>query len=449
MWYSAPFSRQQIYERLRYLELSKDLRTIFQYNNLMFLTAGVLAGRRLGSTWEDAVQARMFRPLGMASSNMSVEDSRRSADFALPYKQKDEQPQEVPFRNIDAIGPAGSVNSNAEDMARWLMLNLGKGKFEGKQVLSENQVEQMQTTQMPIAGQGRREELGPASYGMGWFLTTYRGRKLVHHGGNIDGFSALVTFMPRERLGLVILTNMNGSPMPTVVSYNGFDRLLGLDPIDWTGRLRDDEKKQKAAEAEAKAKNYTPRREGTRTSHELAAYAGRYEHPGYGAVDVAVEGSGLRVGIHSLSSEFKHFHYDVFQASEDPLNPISQQKLQFWTSLDGDIASLALPLEPSLGEIVFRRAASGQARSKAFLEPMTGDYVIGPVTATVAMRGDDTLTLFVPGQPKYELVPLDGTRFRLKEVNGFSVEFKKSEAGYAEVVFYQPNGTFVAKRKQN
>ncbi|MBK5294691.1 MAG: DUF3471 domain-containing protein [Acidobacteriia bacterium] len=300
---------------------------------------------------------------------------------------------------------------------------------------------------LPIAGDGRRLEIGPSSYGMGWFLTTYRGHKLVHHSGNIDGFSALVTMMPREKMGMVILTNMNGSPMPTVLSYHVYDRLLGLAAVDWTGQLREDEKKGKEGEEEAKKKNYTPRKAGTKPSHALADYDGSYEHPGYGVMKIKLEGDQLRVAFNGLSSMLGHYHYDVFEAVEDPVNPVSKMKFQFQTGLSGDVEGLAVPLESTLKPIVFTRMADEAMRKREFLEPLTGEYSIGPLTAAVALQGESVLTLTVSGQPRYEMVPVRELTFQLKGLTGFRVEFKKDGAGKViEAVFHQPNG-IVAKRK--
>lgn len=440
MWYAAPFSRQEIFERLRYLEPSKDFRTTFQYQNLMFMTAGYLAGRVAGSSWEELVRQRIFLPLGMKGSNFSVEDSKKAEDYAVGYQKVKEDVKQIPFRNIDAIGPAGSINSNITDMANYLMMQMSKGKFGEKQVISASNANQMQSPQMSISAAGQYSELGDSSYGMGFFLTSYRGHKLVHHGGNIDGFTALVTFMPQEKIGMVILTNMNGSTLPTVLSYNVYDRLLGLDQVEWTKRLKDDEKKAQASEDEAKKRKLTARVEGTHPSHALQDYAGEYEHPGYGIFKVEVEGDHLKGTIHGLSDNLEHFHYDVFQFSEEPGNPLQKQKVMFQTSLEGDIASLSVPIETSLKDIVFTRMAEKLPRN--VLESVAGQYELRGQTATVALSADNKLTLVLPGQPGFTLAPVKGLRFTIQGMNGFSLEFKDTD-----LIFYQPNGTFVAKKK--
>jgi hypothetical protein len=323
-------------------------------------------------------------------------------------------------------------------------MNLGKSG--ARQILSEGNAVQMQTPQMVIPGAIRWTEVGHSAYGMGFFITTYRGHKLVHHGGNIDGFSALVTFMPQDKIGMVILTNMNGSPLPTVVSYNLYDRLLGLDQAPWTARLKDDEKKQKESADEAKKKGLTAKKPNTHPSHDLADYAGEFENPGYGVAKMALAQDNLKVTFNGLSAPLKHFHYDVFEVSDDAID-FPSTKLTFHTNLQGDIDSFSAPFESTVHEIVFTRAPDRSVLQKTVLEPLAGQYQLGPAVASVALRGDNAITLVLAGQPAYELVPTGGLKFLVKGLTGYSVEFKKNDGGVVDqLVFYQPNGTFVAKR---
>jgi CubicO group peptidase (beta-lactamase class C family) len=439
MWYNSPFSRDELFSRLRYLEPNKDFRTTFQYQNLMFMTAGYLAAHVNGTSWEQLVRDTIFQPLGMTASNFSVTDSQKTSDYSLPYNVVKDAPREMPFRNIDAIGPAGSINSNVEDMIKYVEMHLAQGKG----VVSATNETQMMIPQMAIATPSTDKELGDLAYGMGFFVTSYRGHKFVHHGGNIDGFSALVAFLPQDNVGLVILTNQNNSPLPEIAAYRVWDTLLGLDPIDWTARIKQQIALTKASEEAAKQKGYTTQRTGTHPSHDLAEYAGEYEHPGYGIVKIAVAGGALKMDYHGMGGTLEHFHYDVFTVPKDETNPFSEEKFEFRTNLAGDIDSLAIPFEATLKSIEFTRLSDRGMTEKAFLQPLTGQYLRGPVTATIALRGEHELTLSLPGQPVYNLVPVRGTRFNIKELNGYSVEFKGDE-----LVFYQPSGTFSAQRKK-
>ena len=439
MWYNSPFSRDELFSRLRYLEPNKDFRTTFQYQNLMFMTAGYLAAHVNGTSWEQLVRDTIFQPLGMTASNFSVTDSQKTSDYSLPYNVVKDAPREMPFRNIDAIGPAGSINSNVEDMIKYVEMHLAQGKG----VVSATNETQMMIPQMAIATPSTDKELGDLAYGMGFFVTSYRGHKFVHHGGNIDGFSALVAFLPQDNVGLVILTNQNNSPLPEIAAYRVWDTLLGLDPIDWTARIKQQIALTKASEEAAKQKGYTTQRTGTHPSHDRAEYAGEYEHPGYGIVKIAVAGGALKMDYHGMGGTLEHFHYDVFTVPKDETNPFSEEKFEFRTNLAGDIDSLAIPFEATLKSIEFTRLSDRGMTEKAFLQPLTGQYLRGPVTATIALRGEHELTLSLPGQPVYNLVPVRGTRFNIKELNGYSVEFKGDE-----LVFYQPSGTFSAQRKK-
>lgn len=439
MWYHSPFSREELFSRLRYLEPNKDFRTAFQYQNLMFMTAGLLAGRVNGTSWEQLVHDTIFQPLGMSASNFSVTDSQKSADYSLPYDVVNDAPREMPFRNIDAIGPAGAINSNVEDMTKYIQMHLAQGKG----VVSATNETQMMIPQMAISTPSTDKELGDLAYGMGFFVTTYRGHKFVHHGGNIDGFSALVAFLPQDNIGLVILSNQNGSPLPAVVCYNIWDRLLGLDPIDWTARIKQQRAMTKASEEQARQKGYTVQVMGTHPSHDLADYAGEYEHPGYGIVKIELAGGALKLDYHGMGGTLAHFHYDVFTVPKDETNPFSEEKVQFHSNLAGEIDGLGIPFESTLKNIEFARLGDRKMTERTFLEPLTGAYQRGPLVATIAMKGDHALTLTLPGQPVYNLVPVRGTKFNIKELNGYSVEFRGDD-----LVFYQPNATFSATRRK-
>jgi CubicO group peptidase (beta-lactamase class C family) len=439
MWYNSPFARQELFDRLRYLEPNKDFRTTFQYQNLMFMTAGYLAGHVAGITWEQLVRKVIFEPLGMTGSNFSISDSQKSNDYSLGYQVVNDIPVDMPFRNIDSIGPAGSINSNLEDMTKYVTMHLNKGKG----VVSATNEMQMMIPQMAIQAPSPDKELGDLAYGMGFFVTSYRGHKFVHHGGNIDGFSSLVAFLPQDNIGLIILTNQNTSPLPAVVAYNVWDRLLGMDQVDWTARIKQQRALTKASELDAMNKGYTTRRTGTHPSHELAEYAGEYEHPGYGVVKIAFAAGALKIDYHGLGGVLTHFHYDVFQVPKDALNPFSEEKVQFHSNLAGDVDSLGIPFESTLKDIMFVKLGDRSMTQKTFLQPLTGDYQRGPMLAAIALKGDSALTLTLPGQPVYNLVPVHGTKFNIKELNGYSVEFKGDD-----LVFYQPSGTFSATRRK-
>jgi CubicO group peptidase (beta-lactamase class C family) len=458
IWYTSDFSRESILSRLQYLEPSKPLRSTFQYNNLMFMTAGYIAGQLNGASWEDTITQRIFKPLGMTGTNFSELETQNSADFGQPYRKGNDLKAElkrIPFDaqcpNRCAMGPAGEINSNVTDMCKYMLFHMNHGKVDGKQLLSENNSVQMQTPQMVIQGASPYKEMGDTSYGMGFFLTTYRGHKEVEHGGNIDGFSANLAFLPGEKIGVVVLTNLDGNPVPNIVTMNVFDRLLGLDQIPWSQRFLASESGGKKAEQEAKDKGYSSRKLGTRPSHDLKDYAGDYSHPGYGMVTIEPDGDSFKITLNKISRKLEHYHYDIFQTPADPLDNFEKMKVQFLTDMNGDISSISMPLQPDVKDIVFTRMPDRQLTQRSFIEAFTGDYEIqgSPVPLKVSLRGENSLIISVPGQPDYKLNPKRGTTFELDAIKGISIEFKRDSAGkVSEAVLNQLGTMVVLKKKQ-
>jgi CubicO group peptidase (beta-lactamase class C family) len=449
-WYNVEMPRSDIVALLRYLDASKDLRQSFQYNNLMFLTAGYLGGRLAGGTWEEAVRSRIFAPLGMASSNFSVDESKRTPDWAHAYQKDDrEQVHEVPVLKADDVGPAGSINSNLEDMTQYLLMYLNHGRHGDKQVVSSSDIAQMVSPQMIIPTTGIDPELGFDHYGMGLFVTTYRGHAFVHHGGNLDGFSLLLSFLPGDNAGAVVLTNMDSTSLREVLTYNIYDRVLGLDQADWDGRLMRRYLAGKKAEDEATAKNYIPRREGTHPAHTMDEYVGEYRHPAYGSVTIArgPKDTDLQVSYHGFTSTAVHWHYEQWKIPQNALDRLERTDLAFGTDSQGNVSSVSIPMEPAVKDIVFAKQPDRRMRERAFLEPLAGSYQIGDVRLVITLRPDNVLTYTTPTGAVYPLEPIRGMTFAITNVNGGTIDFKRDASGVVfEFAITTPGSTVIATR---
>lgn len=446
MWYGSAFSREELFSRLAFLEPSADLRYQWQYQNLMFMTAGVLIERVTGQSWEDFVRTRIFEPLGMKEANFSVADSQKAPDYALPYQEIEARVEEIAFRPIEPIGPAGSINAHVLDMAKWLLFNLNKGRVADKQIISEVRLNEIHSPQMVIPGPVRFPEILYSSYGLGWMITPYRGHLILSHGGGIDGFTALVAFLPLDQVGLVILTNMNGTPLPQILSYTLIDRLLNLPEVPWNQKFRLEANKAKEQAEKRKKEIWQGKREGTQPSHPLDDYVGDYEHPGYGVISIVKEANQLKVRFRAFEFKLNHFHYDVFITENRGLLP--EQKLSFQTDLNGNVSSLAIQLEPAVKELIFTRQPERKMKEKSFLEQFCGEYEIQGTVIKVYLKGESSLALHSSGQPELELLPYRGDEFNLRNLPNYSVEFIRDEKGVViELVFKQPNGIFRAARK--
>ena len=445
-WYGADeLSRKKIIENLRYLEPSFGFREVWQYQNGMFALAGYLVEQVSGEKWENIVAKKIFEPLDMKSSNFSVLESQKSLDFSKPYGERKDVVKELPFRNIEAMGPAGSINSNVNDMANWMIMQINGGKFNGKEIITEGTLRQTQTPQMVIQS-AMSDEVFYSSYGMGWMITSYRGHLRVEHGGNIDGFSASVCLMPRDSVGVVVLTNMDRTSLPSIIRNYAVDKILELSEIDWNKKLGDDRKKMKEASKELKDKKDPNRVEGTSPSHPLKSYIGKFEHPAYGTVDISLKNDDeLNLKFHTFNLDLSHYHYDIFETAESEEYP--KIKLTFVTNTKGEIDKVTIPLQDGVKDIEFKKVVETKVLEKASMEKYTGDYDIMGTVIKVGLRGGNTLVMTVPGQPDYELIPIGNNEFNLKNLIGYSVKFTEDGGKITEVIFNQPNGVFTAKRK--
>lgn len=354
VWYGSTETRAGLVGRLRYLKPSQPFRALFQYNNLMYMTAGYLVGEVAGTTWEDFTQKRILDKLGMTDTNFSVEVSKTAANASLPYELRDDKATAVPFRNLDNGAPAGSMNSTIVDMAKWLKVHMyGDESLLPKAALRNlhSPVTVMNLTpDMPWYEYTEVEHL---SYALGWGLQSYRGHTMIRHTGGIDGFISSITFMPNDDYGIIVLTNLGENSWASIIMMNIADRLLGLDQIDWSKRVTEFMDKMKAQGEEGKQKVLGSRVLDTKPSHALADYTGKYEHPGYGIVIITQEGDVLK-GSYGIGFTLTHHHYDVFQMTGEPGVELFML-VPFESDTEGNVARVRIGFEPSVEPIVFER----------------------------------------------------------------------------------------------
>ncbi|MEQ1630845.1 MAG: serine hydrolase [Planctomycetota bacterium] len=450
VWYGATFDRADMVRRLRHLELSHDLREAWQYNNLMYLTAGHLAERVGGSSWEELVRSRVLARLGMARSNFTVAEMQRDEDHAEPYRKDDDNVAHIPFRDITAIGPAGSINSSVREMARWVALHVQRGQIDGERVLLPDAMRELHSPHMVMPARPRTsKDIVDVGYGLGWFVDVYRGHRRVHHGGNIDGFSAMVAFLPDAGYGFVVLTNLDTTPFAECVVRNLADRALALEIRDWRSEMLQRGAQQDGMEAAGKAGAEQERKKDTVPSHALADFAGDYAHDGYGACAIVLTDGVLHLDLHGIRAPLQHWHYDVFRCGHEAANPeIEGQKLQFMTDLEGEVDAVRIVLEPAVEPIRFSRAPDARLRDPQFLARFVGVYDLDSMTASISLEGD-RLVAVLPGQ-RFHLEPQRGLVFALAGQPGYSVRFVEGADGAIVAArFRQPEGVFEAVRKKD
>jgi CubicO group peptidase (beta-lactamase class C family) len=445
VWLGHPDrSRADVFRRLRFLPLSKDLRQTFQYCNLGYLVAGHAVDALSGTTWEEYVRTRLLTPLGMSRSNLSVEDMSADPDHATAYERREGVIVPVPQRPVTALAPAGAINSCAADMARWLLAQLGGGQLDGRTVMSPGTVAWQHRAHIVVPEDRTFPESTRHAYALGWLVGRYRDHRLLEHGGGIDGFQTECMLLPDDGIGVAVMTNTSSSAMAPVVAYRVLDELLGLEPLDWFSNYKPRLDALLAGGREARAaRRVVPDAPPPRP---LEAYAGEYKHPGYGTLTIAFEEGTLRPHLGTLDISLAHRHYETFDLEWHELGDQSHVfPLMFLSSPDGDITALTVPFEPSVKPQRFDRLPDALAQDPEVLRGLCGTYTMGPIELVVTMRGDHVLTVTAQGA-LFELQPTDrGLRFEVKAQPAVTAEFELDEGGAVARLVVQPLGIFLPK----
>ena len=417
------------------------------------MAQGIVIEKLTGKSWEDNMREKIFKPLGMNNTNMSVIDMEKATDRSLAYSSADNKIKAIPYRNIDAIGPAGSINSCAKDMANWLITWINDGKFNGKEIIPAGYRTQAITAQIATGGGlpgAENPDIHMTGYGLGWGMNSYRGHYRVEHSGGIDGFITLTLFFPSDSIGIFVVTNQIG-PAAAIRNFIA-DRMLKLSYRPWGKTALADKLK---ADSAAKKTPYTDsinRKAGTKYSHTITDYAGEFENKGYGVIKIFREKDTTWVDYNEAGKRTKsyleHYHYDVFRirSTEETETPKDAPKIRFNTDESGNIAFLEIKMEPAIKDIQFEKLAPMVGKNE--LQKYVGDYDLSGSTVKVYIKGDKTLMVFLTNQPDYELVPAKKDEFDLKVLKGYTVKFEVNEQNKVlSLTFVQPNGNFKATKK--
>jgi CubicO group peptidase (beta-lactamase class C family) len=314
-------SSEEILRRLRYIKPNKSFRDHYDYSNLMFLVAGKVIENVSGKTWHQFVRERIYAPLQMTTSTTSSTDLKPGMNFANPHAEADGVLKPVPLTALENCAPAGSLNSSAAEMTRWVITQLNRGVApDGKRLFSEARSRDMWSAVTPIpAGEPPKNlpmlRSNFRAYGLGWSLRDYRGRKMVTHDGGLAGMVTRVILIPEENLGVVVLTNAEEGSILNAIGYTILDHYLGGTTVDWVQTFDDLRKEGLQRAKEAVSKVATVRNANSKPSLPLTQYAGTYRDPWYGDVKLIEDGARLRMEFTNsptLIGYLEHFQYDTF-----------------------------------------------------------------------------------------------------------------------------------------
>jgi CubicO group peptidase (beta-lactamase class C family) len=426
IWYKSDFTRKQLFEKMIYLEPQEPIRQAYLYNNLMYAAVGYLIELQSGKTWEQFVKERILDPLEMNSTSYSISGMLQRPEFGVGFTEKRDSSDlyRIPYyEDISGVAPCGAIVSNIQDMSHWLIALMNDGKYAGRQILPP---EVLKATLQPAIGlpntaletRGWGEALN-AAYGMGRQTVSYRGHLLALHGGDLPGFHTQVSMMPQDHIGVIVFEIGNHSqPLYNIVTYNVYERLLGMSLTPWSERQNEIRLKNKKAATAARAKASEGRVPDTRPSHPLSAYAGVYENPAYGLLTIGMKDNQLQFDFHKTRQPLTQFHYDRFDTPNDEQDGI--WSVNFRTNPQGDIDQAVMSLDEA--EAVFTRKPD--AIDPKVLTQLPGAYETpAGVKVQVSVSSDGKVSMLSPGAPPVLLSQVKGLVFRTPQFSDLTFEF--------------------------
>jgi CubicO group peptidase (beta-lactamase class C family) len=346
MWDYAPWTREEILHRVGQVALSKPFRSAYQYQNIMFMAATEAVESASGQEFEAFMRARFFEPLGMNNTVISEGAWQHAANRAISYSYNPKTNVYKPANTspYETLGGAGSIKSSARDMAQWVRFQLNDGTIDGRRLVSESSLRETKTphTILPFDDSTREDspETNINTYAMGWRVQDYRGELLVSHGGALNSFRAQVAMLPKQKVGIVVLTNFNQGYGGISIRNEILDLYLTGADRNWNAHYQGVVDRSDARAEKRKLEREAKRHRDTKPSRELAAYAGTYESPAYGPITVAVENDALTMKWYRLTLPMTHYHFDTFHAVNE--DEEIDERITFALDDSGEVKSFEL-----------------------------------------------------------------------------------------------------------
>jgi CubicO group peptidase (beta-lactamase class C family) len=450
IWYKSNFTRKELFEKLVYLEPQEPIRQTFLYNNLMFAAVGYLIELQSGKTWEQFVKEKILDPLAMSSTGYSIAEMLKRREFGVGFTERRDSFElyRIPYyEDISGVAPCGAIVSNIEDMSHWLIALMNQGKYNGRQVLPPDVLKAtlepaiaLPNTSLETRGWS---EMLNAAYGMGRETASYRGHLITMHGGDLPGFHTQVSFMPQDHIGVIVFEIGNHSqPLYNIVSYNVYERLLGLEQTPWSERQLEIRLKNKKADTEARSKANEGRVPDTKASHPLADFAGVYEHPAYGLMNITLKDNQLQFDFHKMRLPMTRFHYDRFDTADDEED--GKWSVNFRTNPQGDVDQAVMSLDEA--EAVFVRKPD--TIDPKLMTQLAGAYETpGGAKIGVMLAASGSLSLVLPGQPAIPLTHVKGLSFRTPQFSDLILEFVVKDGQVTALKQRDPSGEFLLPKK--
>jgi len=350
------FDRPSVRHAIRQVKPASSFRSAFAYQNNLFLVAAELVEKYTAKSWEENVSERIFKPLGMSGSTMDMKSFQKAKDVTSLHHRLDDEiitlSQDWPYLHWTYVyGPAGGINSNITDMAKWLKLQVNKGVFNGKRLISEENIDFMhspKTIAMLFAGEKEY-------YCQAWVYRENNPYPIIWHNGGTTGCKTMIAMVPEAKVGIVVLSNLIDSKLPEALAYRFFDMYFGNPDRDWSGEMLAEMK-----QAQKKARSELPvRPKSPLPAMSLKEYAGDYHNDVYGKITITKKRGGLvlTIGPKKVEMYLTPWNRDTFSISWPLYNEKSDAGLfaSFQVDPAGKIMGVTINLLNEDGCGVFRR----------------------------------------------------------------------------------------------
>jgi CubicO group peptidase (beta-lactamase class C family) len=357
-WPPSTYNREQIARRLRYIPLATSFRSAYAYDNVLYLVAGEVIQAVSGQTWEDFVASRILARVGMTHSNVRHSDAANGGNVATTHGRIEGMVRPIKPFTSDNTNPAGGINSNAADMAKWLIVQLDSGRTApDDRLFSPRTTRELWSIVTPMGTGTPAPELAAlkanfAGYALGFRIRDYRGEKLVTHTGGLPGYVSLVLMLPEHRLGVAVLTNMESGAAFSVIGWHILDYYLGASDTDWLAAYKTVMARSDSIMAARDRRTAEQRDSLAGPSLPLEQYAGTYTDQWYGDVTIEHDDDKLVIRFDhtpSLVGDLEHWQYDSFVARWHDRELRADAFVTFVLGPEGEIQEVRMqPASPSV-----------------------------------------------------------------------------------------------------
>lgn len=454
LWVNKRYSRKDLIAKLRHIPEVFPHRKVFAYQNIGYTVAAHALECVTGKSWEELIKEKILTPLHMNNTYLDVLEMQKLDNFAYGYSDHIHPNSKMKFMDPYTIAPAGGMCMNIEDLNKWTRCLLqNSGELIHPHTLEELYSPQIITSFTENKMLSLNNNIQMEAYGLGFFIINYKGKKIIFHPGNIDGFSSLVAFLPEEDLGVSVITNKDQTFSPFFIALGIIEKHLGMEELNGLEIYLDLRKKMKKGILEGKENDRRNRQEESIPTHPLDEYTGVYAHSGYGECEVSLTGKSLKATYNEMLFPLEHWHYGVFSAtSESPIVHCHGVKFNFNSNFDGEIDQLAVLFVPEDGPIHFKKQANKKYVDTKYLERFVGEYSYYGVGISIKREGSQ-LVAKTAGMPAFRLAPEKNASFSVEsdtqEYAAYTILFLDNEEGDIHCVqLIRPGGSVFSAYKK-